>query len=115
MRNSLNPKLPARQQLAAWSAALQPWFLPRSLLYTINRMLPVEYRMKMLYYCQGYGCLRCGRKSEGYAFNGFCTACAATILARIRFSLLRRQRTKKQCSLKSVARSTEARRLLEDL
>jgi hypothetical protein len=79
-------------------------------------MLPLEYRMKMLYYFEDFGCLKCGRKSEPYAFNGFCTICARTILARIRFSLLRRRRTKKQCSsAKSFARSMEARRLLKDL
>jgi len=116
MKNSSNPKaLTDHRDCATWSAALQPWFLPRSLLYAINRMLPLEYRMKMVYYFEDYGCLRCGRKSEPYAFNGFCTICARTILSRIRFALLRRQRTKKQRSIKSVSRSMEARRLLKDL
>jgi hypothetical protein len=114
MRSSSNSKVDD-QDFAAWGAALQPWFLPRSLLYAINRMLPLEYRMKMLYYFEDYGCLKCGRKSERYAFNGFCTVCAGTILARIRFSLLRRQRMKKQRSIKSVTRSTDAYRLLRDL
>jgi hypothetical protein len=52
-----------REETGMGEAALQPWFLPRPLGWKIRSMLPNEYRRKMRYYFDDYGCLRCGRKT----------------------------------------------------
>jgi hypothetical protein len=100
-----------------WEVALQPWFLPKPLSWKIRRMLPHEYRRKMRYYFDDFGCLKCGRKSVRYGVNGFCRVCCELVVARMAFALGRRQKVgaKQQYASKRLQRAAYARELLRDL
>ncbi len=98
-------------------AELQPWFLPKPLSWKIRSMLPFEYRRKMRYYFDDFGCVRCGRKTAKYGFNGFCRVCCELVMARMRFAYGRRQKhgVKRQYSARQLKRVDLARDLLRDL
>jgi hypothetical protein len=109
--------LGADAKRAIWEVALQPWFIPKDLSWKVRRMLPHEYRRKMRYYFDDFGCLRCGRKSSRYGCNGFCRKCYELVLARMGFALGRRQKVgaKQQYSGKMLRRVADANALLRDL
>jgi hypothetical protein len=71
---------------------LQPWFVSQSLSHTLRRLLPSSQLLKMRYYFEDYGCLRCGGRNKLYASNGMCKECSIVIRARVVLSLKRRFR-----------------------
>jgi hypothetical protein len=70
---------------------MQPWFLPKKVALAIHSMVPDDYRNKMLYMFQDYGCLVCASES-GYYSNGMCIKCFKRTLKRMSASLRRRGR-----------------------
>jgi hypothetical protein len=71
---------------------LQPWFVSKPLSLKLRKMLPASQLLKMRYYFEDYGCLRCGRREGLYASNGMCKDCSVVIRARVVMSLARRFR-----------------------
>jgi hypothetical protein len=71
---------------------LQPWFLPREVYSAVRRLLSYIHLMKMRYYFDDYGCLKCGKKENLYMSNGLCETCGVTIRHRMERSLTRRLR-----------------------
>ena len=97
---------------------LQPWFLARQLGFKIHAMLPHNYRYKMRFYFDDYGCLKCERKNASYGFNGFCKVCCEKIMHRICSALKRRQispAVKKRYITRNLQRAGDAHKLLRDL
>jgi hypothetical protein len=82
---------------------LQPWFLPKDVYLEIRRLLPYIHLLKMRYYFEDYGCLKCGKKNALYQSNGLCETCGVTIRQRMKQSLIRR--------LKEVGVVTSSREL----
>jgi hypothetical protein len=71
---------------------LQPWFVPKDLFLTFRRMLPSCQLLKMRYYFDDYGCIKCGRRQVRYGHNGFCRTCGRMVTARVILALKRRFR-----------------------
>lgn len=71
---------------------LQPWFLPRPLSEKIRRLLPSSQFLKMRYYFDDYGCLKCGKRNCLYGTNGMCERCYVIVRQRIASTLFRRFR-----------------------
>src|SRR5271157_5776183 len=71
---------------------MQPWFLPKEVYLEIRRLLPYIHLLKMRYYFDDYGCLKCGKKKVLYQSNGLCETCGVTIRQRMKQSLIRRLR-----------------------
>ena len=71
---------------------LQPWFLPKEVYLEVRRLLPYIHLLKMRYYFDDYGCLKCGKKNALYQSNGLCETCGVTIRQRMKQSLIRRLR-----------------------
>jgi hypothetical protein len=69
---------------------LQPWFLPNDVSRQIRRLLPNIHLMKMRYYFEEYGCIRCERRDILYATNGLCENCAPLIRGRVVICLKKR-------------------------
>jgi len=69
---------------------LQPWFLPKEVYLEIRRLLPYIHLLKMRYYFDDYGCLKCGKKNALYQSNGLCETCGVTIRQRMKQCLIRR-------------------------
>jgi hypothetical protein len=69
---------------------LQPWFVSKSLSHTLRRLLPSSQLLKMRYYFEDYGCLRCGGRNRLYASNGMCKECSIVVRARVVLALKRR-------------------------
>jgi hypothetical protein len=70
---------------------LQPWFLPKKVALAIHAMVTVDFRNKMHYMFEDYGCLVCGSDSSYYS-NGMCIKCFKRILKRLAASLRRHGR-----------------------
>jgi hypothetical protein len=71
---------------------LQPWFLPKPTYLKLRRLLPSSQLLKMRYYFEDYGCLKCGSREGFYASNGMCKPCSIVIRNRVVLSLARRFR-----------------------
>ena len=71
---------------------LQPWFVSKPLSLKLRALLPASQLLKMRYYFEDYGCLRCGARGKMYASNGMCKACSIVVRARVVLSLTRRFR-----------------------
>ena len=69
---------------------LQPWFLAKPTYLALRRLLPSSQLLKMRYYFDDYGCLRCGSRVSLYASNGLCKACSIIVRARVALCLARR-------------------------
>jgi hypothetical protein len=69
---------------------LQPWYLPRKTFLAIRELLPSAQLLKMRYYFEDYGCLKCGKPGVVYGSNGMCTRCAIVVRGRVVLSLKRR-------------------------
>ena len=69
---------------------LQPWYLPRETFLAIRELLPSAQLLKMRYYFDDYGCLKCGKLDVGYSSNGMCARCAIVVRSRVVASLRRR-------------------------
>jgi hypothetical protein len=69
---------------------LQPWFLSRSTYDAIRRLLPPSQMLKMRYYFEDYGCLKCGNLNALYCSNGLCRGCSIVVRARVALALKRR-------------------------
>ena len=69
---------------------LQPWFVPKAVYLEIRRILPPSQMLKMRYYFEDYGCLKCGELNVLYGSNGFCRSCSIIVRARVALSLKRR-------------------------
>lgn len=55
---------------------LQPWFLPKPTYLALRRLLPSSQLLKMRYYFDAYGCLKCGDRASLYGSNGFAKVAA---------------------------------------
>jgi hypothetical protein len=71
---------------------LQPWFLSKSTYAAVRRLLPPSQMLKMRYYFEDYGCLKCGNLNALYCSNGLCRGCSVTIRCRLALALKRRFR-----------------------
>lgn len=71
---------------------LQPWFLPKHTYAAVRRLLPASQMLKMRYYFEDYGCLRCGDLRALYCSNGLCRKCSVVVRARVVLALKRRFR-----------------------
>jgi len=69
---------------------LQPWYLSLETFLAIRRLLPSAQLLKMRYYFDDYGCLKCGKTDKVYSSNGMCARCAIVVRARVVTSLKRR-------------------------
>jgi hypothetical protein len=69
---------------------LQPWFVSKNTFLAIRRLLPSAQLLRMKYYFEDYGCLRCGRSDVFYKANGFCKVCAIVVRCRLILALRRR-------------------------
>lgn len=69
---------------------LQPWFLSRSQYEAVRRLLPPSQMLKMRYYFDDYGCLKCGNLEALYGSNGLCRGCSVVVRARVVLALKRR-------------------------
>ena len=69
---------------------MQPWFVPKPIYLAIRRLLPNIHLMKMRFYFDDYGCLRCGRSNVLYESSGMCHACNAIVRSRIMACLKKR-------------------------
>lgn len=69
---------------------LQPWFVSKNTFLAIRRLLPSAQLLRMRYYFEDYGCLRCGRSDVLYRANGFCKVCSIVVRCRLILALRRR-------------------------
>jgi hypothetical protein len=69
---------------------LQPWYLSREVFLAVRQLLPSAQLLKMRYYFDDYGCLKCGKSGAVYSSNGMCARCAIVVRARVVASLKRR-------------------------
>ena len=69
---------------------LQPWFLSKPIYAAIRRLLPPSQMLKMRYYFEDYGCLKCGSLNALYCSNGLCRGCSVIVRARVALALKRR-------------------------
>lgn len=69
---------------------LQPWFLSRSQYAAVRRLLPPSQMLKMRYYFDDYGCLKCGNLKALYGSNGLCRGCSVVVRSRVVLALRRR-------------------------
>ena len=67
---------------------LQPWFLSKPEYVAVRHLLPPSQMLKMRYYFEDYGCLRCGNLNAIYASNGL--SCSIVVRARVVLALKRR-------------------------
>lgn len=68
-------------------ALVQPWFLPRRTSQQILQLLPAEWKRRMRYCFDDYGCLRCDRKDIPHLCCGFCDKCGGMVLRRLKFTV----------------------------
>jgi hypothetical protein len=117
-------KSPSRAPRAAESTALldeiflQPWFVSQNTAVRIKNCLPVEYRHKMRFFFEDYGCLKCCRKRVQYGANAMCKACVAQIKLRFVFAIKRRWIEGMGAIERrphAINRMAEAQRLLQDI
>jgi len=71
---------------------LQPWFLPEPIYHEVRRLLPSSQLLKMRYYFDDYGCLKCGSRSSLYGSNGMCKNCNIVVRGRVILALRKRFR-----------------------
>jgi hypothetical protein len=69
---------------------LQPWFLSEAQYLAVRRILPPSQMLKMRYYFDDYGCLKCGKLNTLYGSNGLCRNCSIVVRARVVLALKRR-------------------------
>lgn len=95
-----------------------PWFLNKSTMRKIERLLPYYYHKRFRFYFDLYGCIRCNRKTVMYACSGLCSGCEGTISSRLkRTDRAMKRRYDDGPGLPSAAflrRITTARELLKD-
>jgi hypothetical protein len=70
-----------------------PWFLTRTVLKEIQKLVPPDYHRRFRAYFDHYGCVRCEKTDVLYGCNGLCLACVGLISDRMK-SLKRKQREK---------------------
>ena len=71
---------------------MQPWFLPKDVFLEVRRILPSAQLLKLRYYFDDFGCMRCARFDVPYGNNGFCKQCSIVVRGRIVTCLVRRFR-----------------------
>jgi hypothetical protein len=91
-KNTQSAKFPRtrRKMLIDEEIFLQPWFVSKRTYLELRRILPSAQLLKMKYYFEDYGCLRCGRMNVVYKGNGLCTVCSLVIRGRVVMALARR-------------------------
>jgi hypothetical protein len=116
-RVSRTDKSPKQQSLSIEELLLQPWFLSRRAAWSIQQLVPFDYRKRMADYFTDYGCMRCERTDVPHQSNGMCRECKTRIYTRLVMSAKRRMsRRLPPCYGKEfVARVDNARRLLRGL
>jgi hypothetical protein len=68
---------------------LQPWFLPQKAAFAILGLVPIDFRKKMGYYFEDYGCIIC-KVESGHHSNGMCVRCCQLVRERLAHSVARR-------------------------
>ena len=95
---------------------LQPWFLSLETANAIRNLIPPEYRHKMRYYFDDYGCLHCGKMGLRYGANAMCKPCLQSVKLKMLFAIKRRWKERNPTERpRTFKRAAEARRLLADL
>ena len=72
---------------------LQPWFLTPRNANAIRALIPVDYRRKMRYFFDDYGCMICGEETL-HQSNGMCEICVRRVRTQIKQSIKRRVKRK---------------------
>ncbi len=88
----MKPNKSAESEIINEELFLQPWFLPKPTYLNLRRILPSSQLLKMRYYFEDYGCLKCGTREGMYGSNGMCKQCSVVIRSRVVLSLARRFR-----------------------
>jgi len=85
--------------------------------FAIRELLPAHHHLKMRFYFEDYGCLKCGKKRVLYGSNAMCTACVQSVKLKMLFAVKRRWRTNQPTEPvpRTFKSATQARRLLADL
>jgi hypothetical protein len=93
---------------------LQPWFLPARTEQAIRQLVPDNYKRKMRYLFDDYGCMICGDYKEAYAGNGMCKYCQGTVVRRLQASAHRRMKSqpKQRIEVDMLRHVTIAKKLL---
>jgi hypothetical protein len=71
---------------------LQPWFLPQKAAFAILGLVPTDFRKKLGYYFEDYGCMICKVESD-YHSNGMCVRCCQLVRKRLAQSVARRSKS----------------------
>ncbi len=91
-RSCLKAKKPKTKIVIDEELFLQPWFVAKATHDAIRRLLPSAQLLRMVYYFEDWGCLRCGRSNVLYRANGMCKVCSIVIRGRVVLALARRFR-----------------------
>lgn len=91
MTRRVSPRMPTATVLGD-ELFLQPWFVPKPVYLQMRRILPSSQMLKMRYYFDDYGCLKCGSHNALYGSNGLCKRCNIIVRSRIILSLKKRFR-----------------------
>ena len=95
---------------------LQPWFLPREKAFAIRRILPPEYRHRMKFYFDDYGCMKCGKRDVTYGSNGLCKICMQQVKLKLFFAIKRRWTAASPDNVpRTFKRMADAQEWLKDL
>lgn len=65
-------------------------FLSKSEYVAVRRILPPSQMLKVRYYFDDYGCLKCGKLNAIYSSSGLCRRCSIIVRARVVLALKRR-------------------------
>jgi hypothetical protein len=60
-----------------------PWFLDWRTMKKVEAILPHYYHMRLRFYFDKYGCIRCNRKRVLYCANGLCKPCTGLVRDRM--------------------------------
>jgi hypothetical protein len=71
----------------------EPWFLPARVGFAILAIVPPDFRRKMRYFFEDYGCMIC-KKGAKHHSNGMCRPCRQNIQNKLEKSIKRRLRSK---------------------
>lgn len=93
-RTKRNAKAKNQMSCGQDESLLLPLFLSRRAAQAVRGYIPRNYRKRMKFYYQDYGCLRCGLKDDPRQKNGLCLRCSDLIRERLKRSFFRHTRCK---------------------
>jgi hypothetical protein len=100
------------------SEVLPSWFLSRTVLTEIQKLVPTDYHRRFRAYFNRYGCIRCEKTDVLYGCNGLCLPCVGLVSDRLK--RLRQKEQEHHASVQEIpqrdlsSRREQARELLAD-